>query len=90
MCNGESCRIEKGNEGPTLNHVYNDLLKRWSAGGHESTPECEDCGCDLTGKEVHETSTQWVCIECKEKDDDSDDSHITALVNYREDFHADG
>jgi len=85
MCNGESCRIEKGNEGPTLNHSYNDLLRRWAAGGHESSPECEDCGCDLTGQEVHETSTNWLCAPCKEKDDETIHEPY-----YREDFHADG
>jgi hypothetical protein len=83
MCNGESCRIEKGNEGPTLNHVYNNLLQRWGANGTDASPECEDCGCDLTGKEVYETSTNWLCAECKEKDDETYHEPI-----WQEDFYA--
>lgn len=82
MCNGKPCKIEAGNEGPTLNHYYNNLLKRWAASGHPSPPECEDCGCDLTGKEVHETGN-WVCKSCKEKDDETYHEPL-----YRENFDA--
>lgn len=85
MCNGAHCKIEKGNEGPTLNHSYNDVLKRWAQAGSPSLPECEECGEDLTGKEVYETSTQWLCKGCKEKDDER-----PIQPYYREDFHADG
>ncbi len=97
MCNGEGCRIEKGNEGPTLNHSYNDLLKRWAAGGHPSNPECEDCGCDLTGEKVFETSTMWVCEACKpeEYEPETEEEYYLETSGRcpdsgREDFHADG
>jgi hypothetical protein len=57
---------------PTLNAIYNDLLLRWAASGHPSTPECEDCGCDLTDKHVHDTGTMWLCDSCKGVDDETD------------------
>jgi hypothetical protein len=59
---------------PTLNPIYNDLLIRWAANGHPSPPECEDCGCDLTDKDVHEGGSAgacWVCTPCKEKDNET-------------------
>lgn len=83
MCNGQPCKIVKGNEGPTLNHSYNHLLSKWAVGGFASEPECEDCGCDLTGKEVYETATNWLCAECKEKDDNEYHEPL-----YRENFYA--
>jgi hypothetical protein len=56
---------------PTLNPEYNELLARWEASGHGSPPECEDCGCDLTGKAVVDDGCMWVCEACSELPDDA-------------------
>jgi SET domain-containing protein len=50
-------------QGPTNNVSYNNLLRRW--GGTE--PECEECGDDLTGQDVHETRYNWVCCGCADE-----------------------
>lgn len=71
--------------GPTRNGSYNDLLVRWAASGHDSSPECEECGTDLTGKRVHETSCGWLCTACRFDEDTAE-----AVTSWREDFHADG
>jgi hypothetical protein len=68
---------------PTLNVVYNNLLLRWAASGHPSPPECEDCGCDLTGKDVHDTGAMWLCDTCKDADDNTDHEPL-----WQEDFEA--
>jgi hypothetical protein len=57
--------------GPTLNPEYNELLARWAASGHMSEPECEDCGCDLTGRHVFDDGCMWVCERCCEAEDDA-------------------
>ena len=55
---------------------------------HEQPAECDDCGCDLTGEEVHEGECGWFCASCAENpgnecgfgdcnndcDDDSDEA----------------
>ena len=56
--------------GPTLNPEYNALLVRWAASGHVSEPECEDCGCDLTGQQVFDDGCMWVCEKCRDAEDD--------------------
>lgn len=61
---------------PTLNPDYNSVLDYWVREGYSGNPKCEECGCDLTGKQVYETSIAWLCQDCKNKD--------------QEDFHADG
>jgi hypothetical protein len=71
-------------EGPTLNPEYNALLVKWAEGGYSSKPECEACGKDLTGKEVHDTGLMWVCPVCFPTAPRP--QHLTD----REDFHADG
>lgn len=55
-------------EGPTQNLEYNGVLAKWAAEGYGSKPECEDCGCDLTGLAVYETPINWLCRACYEKD----------------------
>jgi len=87
--------------GPTLNPEYNELLVRWAQDGHPSDPECEECSDDLTGKEVHETSTNWLCTPCHEKhegfealaapdEECFDYGDVSPRHNKdREDFHAD-
>jgi hypothetical protein len=69
---------------PTLNPSYNDLLQRWAASGHPSGPECEECGCDLTGRDVHDTGLGWVCDDCLPA------APLAGGYREREDFHADG
>lgn len=67
-------------KGPTLNPTYNHLLRQWG----NALPECEDCGCDLTGAKVFDIGTMWVCSSCKEADDNTYHE-----PDYREDFHSD-
>jgi hypothetical protein len=82
--------------GPTLNPEYNALLVAWAEQGHPCDPECEECGDDLTGKEVHETGIAWVCSKCKPIDPVPDeypldyDGPTPRRDPNREDFHADG
>ena len=90
-------------EGPTLNVEYNGLLVAWKAQGCKGDPSCEDCGVDLTGKQVYETRGSWLgacCATPEEIDfaengpDDSDDEHYLessapSWWHEREDFHAD-
>lgn len=73
-------------EGPTLNPEYNLLLVKWSiVSGEICKPECEECGCDLTGKEVHETLCTWLCSSCYRFADENPEPYD----DYREDFHSD-
>ncbi|MGH8335630.1 MAG: hypothetical protein ACRETL_02120 [Gammaproteobacteria bacterium] len=69
---------------PTLNENYNWTLAQWAASGHDSKPECEDCGTDLTGQHVRETRYGWFCVPCAEK------PRAVAHASWREDFHSDG
>ncbi len=55
--------------GPTLNPSYNSLLLDWKRQGYSSNPECEECSCDLTGKEVRDIGTMWVCVKCASRDE---------------------
>lgn len=81
-------------QGPTLNGVYNDLLCRWVAQGMAAVPgtdyakpECEDCGADLTGQEVHD-ARGWFCTDCNASHEEQDVGGI--VYDVQEDFHADG
>jgi len=56
---------------PTLNPLYNHILLRWAASGSPSSPECEECGEDVTGKDIHDTGTMWLCDGCKEEHDEN-------------------
>lgn len=69
--------------GPTLNQNYNNVLAVWAAGGFDSKPECEDCGCDLTGQKVIDAGSMWLCVKCDEK------PAVMVPSEPREDFHAD-
>lgn len=52
-------------EGPTFNPTYNKVLANWIATTTPNAkPECENCGCDLTGCDVQETAYEWLCDEC--------------------------
>jgi hypothetical protein len=63
--------------GPTLNPEYNDVLAKWTAMGEDSRPECEDCGCDLTGREViEEDKVMWVCADCHAEWEEDDDEIV--------------
>ncbi len=84
---------------PTLNPEYNALLLYWVSQGASSNPECEECGCDLTGKDVIETDILWVCCECADEQglyhaDDELCAEYGEPVRHRdpgrEDFHSDG
>lgn len=84
-------------EGPTMNVGYNLLLRRWARGGHDSKPECEECGADLTGKEVYDVHSGWVgdcCVGDRAEDEmerfDEAGQERYALDDDREDFHSDG
>jgi ribosomal protein L37AE/L43A len=55
------------NNAPTLNPNYNRALASWAKSGHDSKPECENCGKDMTGQIVHETNFGWYCDECESK-----------------------
>jgi hypothetical protein len=69
---------------PTNNPSYNDLLIRWAhETGEPCLPECEDCGCDLTSRNVNEGPYGWYCDACFEEHSGID------AGNYREDWHAD-
>lgn len=54
------------NNGPTLNPSYNRTLAKWAASGDDCTPECEDCGKNLSGLNVVETAYGWFCESCAE------------------------
>jgi len=62
----------KAEAGPTLNPYYNQLLLDWAIAGDPSNPECEECGCDLTGKKVHDCGIMWCCDNCASENSDSD------------------
>jgi hypothetical protein len=49
--------------GPTLNPEYNELLIRWKS----DKPECENCGRNLTGKNIYDIGTCWVGDCCHDK-----------------------
>lgn len=56
--------------GPTLNPDFNELHARCVAAGvAPERPECEDCGCDLTGRDVVDDYGMWVCVPCSKADD---------------------
>lgn len=68
--------------GPTNNPRYNHFFNLWDDG---SLPECENCGKDMTGKNVHEGRLGWYCsLDCLQ------DSESGPETDYREDFHSDG
>lgn len=46
--------------GPTLNKTYNDFLVQ----NKEYEPVCENCDRDLTGLQVFDVDTMWVCEGC--------------------------
>ena len=74
--------------GPTRNAEYNAVLASWKEQGAPSDPQCEECGCDLTGKEVVEITIGWYCETCAE----TYDGDVTGgeWPHDREDFHSDG
>lgn len=52
--------------GPTLNHEYNVLYAQWQKEDACGTEvECEECGEDLTGKQVYDKGA-WLCKKCSE------------------------
>jgi len=53
-------------DGPTLNQDYNRCLARWQSNNTGVKPECEECGCDLTGRHVIGDGNGWMCEECAE------------------------
>lgn len=69
--------------GPTLNPYYNNLLVSWEKQGFDATPECEECSCNLTGKNVHDVGTGWLCTDCMEKDYDFDDEDSEEEYSFR-------
>ena len=92
-------------EGPTKNKEYNYIYATWAAIGYSELPRCEDCDCDLTGKDVGETYIGWYCLECYEKSDDFKYAELDRTISEedfiesrtypnwsadREDFHSDG
>lgn len=60
---------------PTLNVEYNGVLRKWAFTGYGAKPECESCGCDLTGESVADVGTGWYCQRCGEHSEyvDEDD-----------------
>lgn len=90
--------------GPTLNTEYNLILQSWEDAGEAHTPECEECGCNLTGKQVFETTVTWLCMSCwnehpesyEDDADDIDDEFYSRSTRGRfhhddkEYFHSDG
>ena len=92
-------------QGPTRNTEFNYVYAAWVADGETDLPRCEDCDCDLTGKDVHETNIGWYCLECYEKSDDFKYAELDRSISEqefidsrtcpnwdrdREDFHSDG
>lgn len=67
---------------PTSNPSYNAVLLEWHLAGYDASPECEECGCDLTDRDVVETKTSWLCMDCAAGYDEGCDEGC-------EDFHAD-
>lgn len=81
---------------PTLNPYYNHLLVSWEKDtGKPQLPTCEECNCDMTGQQVHEShagAAGWVCEDCHRKldlasDDDpelatADRSTHASSLNY--------
>lgn len=49
--------------GITLNEKYNEAVLY----DEEGDPACEECGCDLTGKQVYELSCAWLCEKCRDE-----------------------
>lgn len=72
--------------GPTMNRIYNDLLVRWARStGEAQTPECEECGRDMTAHAVIEGRFGWYCSrKCAHEA-----SSGCSIADEREDFHAD-
>lgn len=89
---GEARRRQKaqrnpsGPQGPTKNCHYNVLLVKWAESGHPSKPECEECGANLTGRDVWEEDAEgtpgWFCSECADQEESEDDPDY----NDRDDF----
>lgn len=92
-------------EGPTKNKEFNYIYATWVGIGYSDLPRCEDCECDLTGKDVGETTIGWYCLACYEESDDfkwaeldreaSEEEFIESRTRSnwsvdREDFHSDG
>jgi hypothetical protein len=48
----------------TLNEAYNKELEKCAPFGH-GEPECQECGCDLTGKQVYRVDNIWCCSDCQ-------------------------
>lgn len=48
----------------TNNEEYNRLLEKWRGADPATNPECEECGCDLTGKDVYGGKYGWYCMGC--------------------------
>lgn len=61
----------------TLNPTYDELLSLWAAQGCPGTAECEECGGDLSGQDVHDVGWGWVCDHCARHQEpwDADDAH---------------
>lgn len=78
--------------GPTLNQEYNNLLISWAREGCCSKPECEECECDLTGKEVFEpksywdTVAGWICSDCNQKFRDEFDDTDSCPDEYYDNY----
>lgn len=59
-------------QGPTNNSDYNRAYALWLEVPECGTQvECEECGEDLTGKDVHERPAGWLCDCCKDKYDNN-------------------
>jgi len=57
---------EADRRGPTLNPSYNELLRHWAATGHPTDPQCEICGKDVTGLDIHDSGYDWRCDDCQD------------------------
>ncbi len=53
--------------GPTLNKFYNEIYEIWEAIGYNELPKCDECHCDVTGKDFFESGTSWFCKDCFDK-----------------------
>lgn len=66
---------------PTLNVAFNQELAKRAPFGH-GEPECEECGCNLTGKNVYRVTYTWCCESCyyllkdEEKNSRCRDRHV--------------
>jgi len=53
----------ENSNGPTLTAAYNKELQIRSQFGH-GEPECQECGCNLTGQKVYRVASTWCCESC--------------------------